>query len=413
MTEENRKVNQYVNELNKKYCWANHKNLDKFYSLNKKSFDHIKQIYKDVEPSFIIQFGIILPIDNPFGENEFSTFKIFEDNNKLGFSFHFDTLKEKSFFYIGKPLKYRKAFETYRTRCEISIVMKSSIIKIDDKIYEIEKDMKIIKQAKLKNEEDLLSFYKTSQRVFTAQKYLQQIAIDDLNEVLLNYAFISEDDNICSINRDNIEFASLFRGISVSNWETYNWMTVHNVQAYPREHCSNFDKEIFGHSLLNRLDRNLFFEFKRNLQDSRYLLSKGSTVESLIKMNTSIEVLLTQILALYWANEEDLEIDVITKKIDDVPFKKKITVELPKILGGTWDITKKGKPLNEWYESSYLLRNRIVHGGYMPKMEEVYNSQRCCYNFINYVIDLMNKSKYEYLHGLNSVEKLEIKTMKL
>lgn len=413
MNEQNKKVNKYINELNKKYCWANHKNLDKFYFLNKKSYQHMKQIYNDVEPSFILQFGIILPIDNPFGKNEFSTFKLFEDENKIGFSFHFDTLKEKSFFYIGKPSKYRKAFETYRTRCEISIVMKSPKIEIDGQFYDIEKDMKNVKQAKLKNEDDLASFLTTTQRVFTVQKYLQQIAIDDLNEVLLNYAFISEDENICSINRDNIEFASHFRGISITNWETYNWMTVHNVQAYPREHSSNFNKEIFGHSLLNRLDRNLFYEFKRNLQDSRYLFAKGSTIESLIKMNTSIEVLLTQILVLYWVNEEKLEINEITKKIDATSFKKRITVELPKVLGGTWDLTKKGKPLYDWHENSYLLRNRIVHGGYIPEMKEVNDYQSSCYKFINYVIDLMNKSKYEYLHGLNYVEKLEIQTIKI
>ena len=49
----------------------------------------------------------------------------------------------------------------------------------------------------------------------------------------------------------------------------------------------------------------------------------------------------------------------------------------------------------------------------MPEMKEVNNSQSCCYKFINYVIDLMNKSKFKYLHGLNHVEKLEIQTIKI
>ncbi len=40
-------------------------------------------------------------------------------------------------------------------------------------------------------------------------------------------------------------------------------------------------------------------------------------------------------------------------------------------------------------------------------MEEVNNSQSFCYNLINYVIELMNKSKYEYLYELNSVEELK------
>ena len=148
MNEQNKKVNNYVNELNKKYCWSNDRNLDRFYSLNRKNYQRTKQIYKDVEPTFMLQFAIILPTDIPFDKNEFSTYKQSEDGNKIGFSYHFDNLKEKSFFYIGKPSKFRKAFDTYRTRCEISVLMKSAVIKIDDIVYNIEKDMQFVKYAK-------------------------------------------------------------------------------------------------------------------------------------------------------------------------------------------------------------------------------------------------------------------------
>lgn len=166
MKEQNKKVNKYINELNKKYCWTNDKNLDAFYSLNKKAYHKTKQIYNDVEPTFILQFAIILPSDIPFDKNEFSTYKKFEDGNKIGFSFHFENLKEKSFFYLGKTSKHRKAFDTYRTRCEISVLMKSTAIKIDDKLYDIEKDMKIVKQSNHKKEYDLPSFIYATQRVF-------------------------------------------------------------------------------------------------------------------------------------------------------------------------------------------------------------------------------------------------------
>lgn len=413
MNKENKKVNRYVNELNKKYCWSNDKNLDKFYSLTKRNYQKTKKIYKDVEPSFILQFGIILPIDIPFDKQEFSTYKKTENDNKLGFSFHFDTLKEKSYFYIGKKAKYRKSFDTYRTRCEISVLMKSTIIKIDNKDYDIEKDMRIVKQAKHKKESDLQAFIDATQRVFHVQRFLQNATVEDLNEILLNYAFLSNDDTLCSINRDNIEFASHFRGISISNWETYNWMTVHNVQAYPREKNTDFKADYLANSMLIRPKENYFANFKRHLQDSKYMLAKGQTLSSLIEMNTAIEVLLTQILVLYWSAEEKLGINEIEAKLEDISFMRRIKVEMQKVLGGNWDITKSGKPLHEWYENSYLLRNRIVHGGYMPEMNEVFKSMNASYDFINYVIDLMNKSKYEFLHGLNAAYKIDIKTMKL
>lgn len=413
MNEQNKKVNNYVNELNKKYCWSNDRNLDRFYSLNRKNYQRTKQIYKDVEPTFMLQFAIILPTDIPFDKNEFSTYKQSEDGNKIGFSYHFDNLKEKSFFYIGKPSKFRKAFDTYRTRCEISVLMKSAVIKIDDIVYNIEKDMQFVKYAKHKKEYDLSAFIDTTKRVFSAQKFLQDIAINDLNEVLLNYAFLSGDDTICSINRDNIEFASHFRGVSLVNWETFNWMTVHNVQAYPRERNSSFNADFLAQSMIIRPTENYFYAFKQHLQDSKYIMAKGQTIGSLIEMNTAIEVLLTQILVLYWSAEEKLGINEIEAKLEDISFMRRIKVEMQKVLGGNWDITKSGKPLHEWYENSYLLRNKIVHGGYMPEMNEVFKSMNASYDFINYVIDLMNKSKYEFLHGLNAAYKIDIKTMKL
>ena len=38
--------------------------------------------------------------------------------------------------------------------------------------------------------------------------------------------------------------------------------------------------------------------------------------------------------------------------------------ELSNRLGGIWDITKLGTPINNWYRSTYLLRDRVTHAGY-------------------------------------------------
>lgn len=412
MNEQSKKVNKLVNELNKKYCWSNDKNLDKFYSLNKKTYNQTKEIYKEVNPSFIIQFGLILPSDLPFDKNEFSTYKVTEDGNRLGFSFHFDSLREKSFFYAGRKLRFRKSFDTYRTRCEVSVLMQSPIILYDGDSYNIENDMQTVKNAKhLKNAD--MEFLNSAGRVLKSQKYLFEIAINDLNEIMLNYAFLSDDEVVCSINRDNIEFASHFRGITVSSWETYNWMTVHNVSAYPRERKSNFIPEYLSQSLFIRPTENYFFEFKKNFQNARYLLSRGFTIESLIKMNTAIEVLVNQILALCWSAEEKNTLEEIIKKIDDISFKKRLNSELPKFLGGNWDVTNTDKIVGKWYTNSYDLRNKMVHGGYIPELNEVYDSMNCNYEFINYVINLMNKSKFDYLHDLNAIYKINIEKRKL
>lgn len=185
------------------------------------------------------------------------------------------------------------------------------------------------------------------------------------------------------------------------------------MQAYPRERNSKFNADFLVQSMSIRPTENYFYAFKKHLQDSKYMLAKGQTLGSLIEMNTAIEVLLTQILVLYWSAEEKLNIEDIEKRLEDFSFMKRIKVEIPKVLGGNWDITKIKKPLHEWYENSYLLRNRIVHGGYMPEMNEVFKSMNASYDFINYVIDLMNKSKYEYLHGLNATYKIDIQTIKL
>jgi hypothetical protein len=51
-------------------------------------------------------------------------------------------------------------------------------------------------------------------------------------------------------------------------------------------------------------------------------------------------------------------------------YKSLIVTTLPQLLGGRWDVKAPGTPVGDYWTKLYLLRNRVVHGGYEPSSED-------------------------------------------
>lgn len=77
-------------------------------------------------------------------------------------------------------------------------------------------------------------------------------------------------------------------------------------------------------------------------------------------------------------------------------YNIKIKRELSNRLGGIWDITKLGTPINNWYRSTYLLRDRVTHAGYNPCSEDVMHCIDCSMKFTKYIENLIMSKKNSY-----------------
>ncbi len=410
---ENKAVNKYVNRLNKEKTWANDKlNLDSHYVFNKKYYKQHKEIFADLNPTFIMQFGIILPFDLPFETKEYSIGKIMVNKNKMFITFIFASLKEKANLYFGfkagKEVKYSKS----RTRCEISISLHEPLIEIDEISCNIKESMENVKKTK----KGIISqdlFFDSVKKVFSVVDKFQSIALHELNCMILSYSMINDDSSVHSISTDDIEFVSHFRGIDILTWETYNWMKLNSIGMFPEEKKAVIESEKFAQCLAiaHEYSNNQFSNYQAHLQDAKYLFSQGNLRAAVVQLNTATEVLLDSIVTLFWENEQKLTIEESHKKLEDTPFTKIVKTIIPQIIGGSWDITANSTIVNKWYNEGYNLRNRIVHGGYFPEKHEAYTSITSTFKLHDYIIELMCKSKFEYLQNIRKIPRVKIINM--
>ena len=221
-----------------------------------------------------------------------------------------------------------------------------------------------------------------------------------------------DDDSVRTVTKDNIEYASHFRGIDIETWETFNWMTIHSMYGIPKEKKQLSD-ENFAAALEMANMNHQFDSYYAHFQNARFLLSQGNAIQSIVEFNTASEELISTIILMNWVNETNMSEEEITEKFENTPFIKRINSEIPKILGGQWNIKDEKTIVGAWYIKTYGIRNRIVHGGYIPDDHEIFTAVSCEYDFINYVIELMNKSRYKYFKEINSIPHVKIATMKV
>ena len=407
---ENRKVNKYVNDLNKKKTWANKNlNLDNHYLFTKKYFSKMKKVFLEGNPSFIIQYGIILPFDLPFEGKEFALNYLIGENH-CQINYNCQSIKHNEELFFGFIKRKSKKYDSYFTRCEISILLENPYIHFDEIDCNLKEDMISVKNRNGKTE--MNDFFNCTSRVFKTFDFLRNVSIEKLNEVIIKYAFVVDDESVRTVTKDNIEYASHFRGIDIETWETFNWMTIHSMYGIPKEKKQLSD-ENFATALEMANMNHQFDSYYAHFQNARFLLSQGNAIQSIVEFTTASEELVSTIILMNWVNEKNMSEDEITEKFENAPFKKRIDSELPKILGGQWNIKDEKTIVGAWYIKTYGIRNRIVHGGYTPDDHEIFTAVSCEYDFINYVIELMNKSKYKYFKGINSIPHVKIATMKV
>lgn len=97
---------------------------------------------------------------------------------------------------------------------------------------------------------------------------------------------------------------------------------------------------------------------------------RGDYTDHFISMQTAVESRLYAIWALLLVDGDERS-EVIKKRLSgDTSFRSLVATILPKLLGGSWDVTKTGTPAGEYWQKLYLLRNRVVHVGYEPSANE-------------------------------------------
>lgn len=102
--------------------------------------------------------------------------------------------------------------------------------------------------------------------------------------------------------------------------------------------------------------------------------TRGDQRTAAIMAGAASEALLdTVLLHMMWEESAD-PVDV-ARTFEDrrQGLTSRVTRELAKRVGGSWDLTK-DHAYREWHEACYGLRNRAVHGAYFPTPQETHRS---------------------------------------
>ena len=162
----------------------------------------------------------------------------------------------------------------------------------------------------------------------------------------------------------------LFRVIEPVKWTTYNWMWMNHVY-YPTEDPSVLTPELAGHVYHHSFVSygGAFDEFQKHYWRARYELRLGQTDTAVLYAAVSVEVLASTAYVLYYTGRGRSE-EQVREELAEIPFKNVLNREMPRILGGNWDVDSRRSTPGKWYQGAYDLRNRVVHGGYVPKHTE-------------------------------------------
>ena len=404
---ENQVVNKYANLVNHDMTWANDELvLDDHYRFNRKYFSEAAGIYGGYGAAVILQTAIVLPFHLPFEKNVYSQPVWLTKKTGSFDTFLFNSFPEQKKFLCGFLPEYAVAYDQFRTRCEmVSMLRADSVVLEAGEVKPLEL-ARIVRQSKYTNEISGEQFLSATKGVFSLFSKLVESALEAINSIIMSYAVQLRDDTVFPLEIAAVEHLSHFRIIEPKEWTTYNWIRLNNTHIpkdpFPELTDQTF-ADILGGAQHYLQDRSVLHQWY--VQRAMYAHQAGSSLNCVIYLVTSVEVLIREVFALSLRNEEKASPDEINERIEETTFKKLLVAEMSSILGGKWSLEDENAPVASWYKDVYQLRNRIVHGGYIPSEREITSAIVSSENFRSYVHSRIaeNLKKKPYLRVLSPV----------
>ena len=95
----------------------------------------------------------------------------------------------------------------------------------------------------------------------------------------------------------------------------------------------------------------------------RALRQTGDAADAVISFQVAAESLLFDTYRMLLVDEGCSSAEISALLSEEIPFKSLLTRKLPQKLGGTWDVTREGTPIGQYWANLYLVRNSIIHAG--------------------------------------------------
>lgn len=124
---------------------------------------------------------------------------------------------------------------------------------------------------------------------------------------------------------------------------------------------------LFSQEVISK-NKNPFITSEELMLSSFMQIDNGFYKEAIMLTQSSVESFL-RTLYKYLLIEENIPQNEIDEKIRNIPFMSIVKKELSNRIGGNWNV-ESYSPIGNWYRNTYEIRNRVVHGGLNPNMNQ-------------------------------------------
>lgn len=226
-------------------------------------------------------------------------------------------------------------------------------------------------------------------------------ALGELNKQIMAYTIHTKDDRCFHLTKEMLFPIIIMNSVNLEKKISEKRIFFLHYDVPFKKENINKEELLECLNLYNVYNENLnpFIHSESFVLKARRNFREGFYDEAVINIQTNIEILIRmvykEVLICSGVSEQDVE-----KQLEEENFITIVKKRMSKYLGGTWDISLKETPINNWYKNTYILRNKVVHGGYYPTFEETNLALCAAMEFRKFIFKRLrvNKNKYSKLN---------------
>jgi hypothetical protein len=123
-----------------------------------------------------------------------------------------------------------------------------------------------------------------------------------------------------------------------------------------------------------------FFPYAEAMVSARHALLHGRNAQAVLEAGTAIEILASAVIREV-ATRRGLDQERV-QAIREQGLRNRLDPHLGTLVGISIDLNRSNDAVGRWYNGAYRLRNRIVHEGYRPSVNEASDALREARDFV-------------------------------
>ena len=208
-----------------------------------------------------------------------------------------------------------------------------------------------------------------------------EYAVKAVNCLVEVYRYVTQDYYIPFVNQEEVAnvfyvgLGTLTDGeieVHYRNQMGYDARLTNTLPDYPHETCIEIQRMLDGKEQIPL--------YEELVMRARGLFEEGNARMSVVEIQTAFEVFAIGAVAVYYNKPENISKIKDVSKLDFASVSK---IHLGRAIGKRFEPGQYN--YDRWHSDTYLLRNKVVHQGYVPSLKEALDAVLAVENALDYL----------------------------